>query len=122
MDLLAELATHLGPLGAKSQRMFTGTGFMLNGNLVIGTQRDGLIVRVGKEDEAKAAKLPGASVMEMRGHKMPGWIIVAAEGCKTGVQVKRWLAMALAFNKTLPTKGARKVAKPAKKAAKKPPR
>jgi len=118
MDLLAELSTRLAPLGASAQKMFSGTGFMRNGNLVIGTQRDGLIVRVGKVDEAKAAKLPGASVMEMRGRKMPGWIIVAPEGCKSEAQIKRWLEIALAFNNTLPPKAA----KATKKVAIKPKR
>jgi len=115
MTLLDQLSTALTPLGAKAQKMFSGTGFMLNGNLVIGTHRDGLIVCVGKADEATAAELEGASVMEMRGKQMPGWIIVAAEGCKSEAQVQRWLDKALAFNKTLPPK----VAKPVKKAVKK---
>jgi len=113
MILLEQISARLTPLGVKSQRMFSGTGFMLNGNLVIGTRKDGLIVRVGKDDEAKAAKLPGASVMEMRGKLMPGWIIVELIGCKTVAQVDQWLDMALAFNKTLPPKSAKK---PRKKA------
>ena len=114
MTLLDQLTAAVTPLGAKAQKMFSGTGFMLNGNLLIGTSRDGLIVRVGKADEAAAAELEGASVMEMRGKQMPGWIIVSADGCKTNAQIQQWLTMALAFNKTLPSKAA----KPAKKSVK----
>jgi len=114
MTLFEQLSDALTPLGAKAQKMFSGTGFMLNGNLVLGTRKDGLIVRVGLGSEAKALKLPGASAMEMRGRKMPGWIIVAAEGCKSQTQVQRWLDMALAFNKTLPNKARKKLTKKAK--------
>ena len=116
MTLLQQLSAALAPLKPEAKRMFSGTGFMLNGNLVIGTHKDGLIVRVGKADEAAAAELEGATVMEMRGKQMPGWIIVSSDGCKTNSQLQQWLALALAFNKTLPPKAA----KPANKAAKKP--
>lgn len=106
MILLEHLSAKLTPLGARPQRMISGMGFMLNGNLVIGTRKTGLIVRVGKDNESKAAKMRGASVMEMRGKVMRGWILVELEGCKSQTQVDRWLTMALAFNKTLPPKGA----------------
>ncbi len=106
MILLEHLSAKLTPLGARPQRMISGMGFMLNGNLVIGTRKTGLIVRVGKDNESKAPKMRGATVMEMRGKVMRGWILVELEGCKSQTQVDRWLTMALAFNKTLPPKGA----------------
>ena len=106
MILLEYLSTKLTPLGARPQRMISGMGFMLNGNLVIGTRKTGLIVRVGMDNEAKATKMLGATVKEMRGKVMRGWIRVELEGCKSEAQVDRWLTMALAFNKTLPPKGA----------------
>jgi len=106
MILPEYLSAKLTPLGARPQRMISGMGFMLNGNLVIGTRKTGLIVRVGTDDESKAAKMLGASVMEMGGKVMRGWIRVELEGCKSEAQVDRWLTMALAFNKTLPPKEA----------------
>ena len=106
MILLEYLSAKLTPLGARPQLMISGMGFMLNGNLVIGMRKTGLIVRVGTDNEAKAAKTRGATVMEMGGKVMRGWIRVEPEGCKSEAQVERSLSMALAFNKTLPPKGA----------------
>ncbi len=115
MTLVERLSKAMQRLKPEAKRMFSGTGFLLNGNLVIGTRKGGLIVRVGAADEDRASRLPGASVMEMRGRKMPGWIIVAAEGCKSDAQIAAWIDMALAFNKTLPAKTAKPAAKKSKK-------
>ncbi len=48
-DMLARLHARLDPLGAVSKKMFGGVCFMLNGNMVAGTSKRGLLVRTGKE-------------------------------------------------------------------------
>jgi TfoX/Sxy family transcriptional regulator of competence genes len=52
--------------------MFGGVGFMLNGNLLVAVSSRGLLMRVGKEAEAKALRRPGASPMVMRGRVIGG--------------------------------------------------
>jgi hypothetical protein len=49
---------------------------MLNGNLVAGASKRGLLLRVGKEGQAEALRLPGARPMEMRGRTMDGYVYV----------------------------------------------
>jgi TfoX/Sxy family transcriptional regulator of competence genes len=62
-----ELATHVraalaGAGTLREVKMFGGIGFMLNGNLIAGASRRGLLVRVGKERKARGARPPrGAS-------------------------------------------------------------
>ena len=104
MSLVDRLALALKTHKPQSQRMFSGTGFMLNGNLVIASTKRGLLVRVGSAAEEEATALPHATVMEMRGKKMPGWIVVSLGGFETDSQLETWVTMALAFNKTLPSK------------------
>ena len=53
-------------------KMFGGTGFMLNGNMVAAASRRGLLVRVGKDRQAEALARPGARPMVMRGRTMGG--------------------------------------------------
>jgi hypothetical protein len=43
--------------------------FMLNGNMVAGTSKRGLLIRVGKEQYASAVTWPDARPMEMSGRR-----------------------------------------------------
>ncbi len=52
---------------------------MLNGNMVLGTFRDGMMVRIAKAVRAENVKLPGASAMEMKGRVMEGFILVQSD-------------------------------------------
>jgi TfoX/Sxy family transcriptional regulator of competence genes len=46
--------------------MFGGLGFMLNGSLIAGASRRGLLVRVGKDRQAEALGRPGARLDSTR--------------------------------------------------------
>ena len=66
---------HLTGAGAMSEvKMFGGTGFMLNGNLVAAVSKRGLLLRVGKDRHRDALAWPGARPMEMRGRTMEGYV------------------------------------------------
>jgi TfoX/Sxy family transcriptional regulator of competence genes len=108
----AELEDQLGkmllPLGAESKRMFGGLCFMLNGNMVVGTFRNGLLVRVGKQAHAQALAQPGAETFTMNGKAMEGYFEVAAAHAANSAVLQGWVKLALAFNKTLPAKPSKK--------------
>src|SRR6188472_4356108 len=57
-------------------KMFGGIGFMLNGNLLVGASKRGLLLRVGKDRQSQALAKPGTRPMEMRGRLMEGYIFV----------------------------------------------
>lgn len=104
MPLLDRLAALMAPHAPRVQKMFGGTAFLVNENLVIGTLRDGLIVRVGPEGMAAALAEPHATQMEMGGRAMAGWILVAAPGAATDAQLQAWVARGLDHNRSLPPK------------------
>ena len=89
--------------GRSEQPMFGGIGFMLNGNMVAGTFRDQLLVRVGKDQNDEALKRPGARPMEMRGRPFAGYVMVDPASLSDGT-LGDWIGLALAHVRTLPPK------------------
>lgn len=113
--MVARLRAALGKRAFTEQKMFGGTCFMIDGNMLIGTSKRGLLVRVGKDAHAVAAARPHARPMEMGGRSMEGYLHVAPEGTASEADLAFWLGLALAFVGTLPPKS--KAAKVAKKRA-----
>ncbi len=73
-------------------RMFGGICFTLNGNMLVGTMKDGtLLARVGENREAEALARPGASRMNFTGREMKGYIIVAEEALDDD-SLRGWIA------------------------------
>lgn len=112
MSLLERLDALMRPHAPRVQRMFGGTAFLVNENLVIGTHKDGLIVRVGPAAMQAALDDPFASPMEMGGRAMAGWVLVSAGGCE-GPALADWVARGMEFNRSLPRAAARARRKPA---------
>ena len=102
--MVERLRAVLGKRAFTEQKMFGGTCFMINGNMLIGTSKRGLLVRVGKDAHAAAAARPHASPMEMGGRSMEGYLHVAPEGTASEADLAGWLDLALAFVETLPPK------------------
>ena len=86
-------------------KMFGGTGFMLNGNMVVAVSKRGLLLRVGKDRYRDALAWPGARPMEMRGRTMEGYVYVDPP-VPTNNALIAWLDEAVAFVMTLPVKAA----------------
>jgi TfoX/Sxy family transcriptional regulator of competence genes len=104
-DLMVErLRSALEGLPVREQKMFGGTCFMLSGNMLAGTSKRGLLVRVGKEAHAKALARPHTRPIEMGGRAMEGYVFVAEAGTKTAKDLHGWLKLARAFVETLPPK------------------
>lgn len=89
--------------GISEKKMFGGLCFLINGNMLCGVESDRLMLRVGKDQEAKALAKPGASVMDFTGRPMAGYVWVTAEACK-GRALAGWIAMAERFVGELPKK------------------
>jgi TfoX/Sxy family transcriptional regulator of competence genes len=97
---------HLSRAGVMSEaKMFGGTGFMLNRNLVAAVSKRGLLLRVGKDRYRDALAWPGVRPMEMRGRAMEGYVYIDPP-VPTNDVLKAWLDEAVAFVKTLPVKAA----------------
>lgn len=87
------------------KKMFGGIGFMLNGNMAIGTTAKGhLLVRIDPATQAEALARPGAYQMHMGERPMTGFIAVEEEGTPDDDALKSWIAYATTFAETLPPK------------------
>lgn len=87
------------------KKMFGGVAFMLNGNMLCGyTNKGQLMVRVGKELEPEARKLPGAQDMDFTGKKMGGMLFVEQGALESDDALRQWIALATRFVGTLPAK------------------
>ena len=86
--------------------MFGGLAFLLHGNMSVGISgRGGLMVRVGEDGSDEALEQPYASLLEMRGRPMKGWIRVAPEGVESDEALRTWVQRGVGYARTLPPKG-----------------
>lgn len=103
-DALATMLRAVLPhKGLSEQKMFGGIGFMLNGNMIAGASKRGLLLRVGKERYGEALARTGASEMVMRGRPVEGYVRVDPSGLNEAA-LRSWVALAQAFVETLPAK------------------
>lgn len=102
--MLDRLRRALAPRPFTEQKMFGGTCFMVDGHMVVGTSKRGLLVRVGKDGHAAALSRPHVRPMEMGGRTMQGYVFVEPAGVAAEAALRKWLDVALAFVSTLPPK------------------
>jgi DNA-binding winged helix-turn-helix (wHTH) protein/TfoX/Sxy family transcriptional regulator of competence genes len=95
-----------GTGSVREVRMFGGLCFMLNGNMVAGASKRGLLVRVGKDQHTRALARPDAKRMEMSGRPMEGYVFIDPLP-RDEQTLREWLDLAVAFVNTLPAKSPR---------------
>jgi TfoX/Sxy family transcriptional regulator of competence genes len=94
-----------GEEGITEKKMFGGLAFLLNGNMTVSASgQGGLLARVDPEQTDAALGRPHASLMEMRGRTMDGWIRVASDGVKTKRELESWVRRSLSYVRGLPPK------------------
>lgn len=105
-DLMNRIRQQIGDdPNISEKKMFGGIAFMLNGNMLCGiTNKGQFMARIGKELEAEAIQLPGASEMNMTGKKMGGMLFVDEDTLSEDKQLAEWIALCTRFVGTLPPK------------------
>jgi TfoX/Sxy family transcriptional regulator of competence genes len=93
-----------GTKGVTEKLMFGGICFLLNGNMLGGVSKADMIVRVGAEAHAESVKQPGARVFDFGPRPMVGMLFVGPVGTKKPADLKKWIARAMTFVKSLPAK------------------
>jgi TfoX/Sxy family transcriptional regulator of competence genes len=89
----------------EEKKMFSGLGFLLNGNLLVGVRKDSLLVRLGPEQSDAALREDHVSEFRITGRgAMKGWVVVALAGVGGDDQLKDWIQRAAQFVATLPAK------------------
>lgn len=104
-DAMGNRIRPLLPKGLAERKMFGGSGFMMNGNMLVGTTAKGdLLVRVDPQKMDDALTRPGAHAMHMGAKVMTGFIAVAPRSLPDDAAVRDWIDYARTYVKTLPAK------------------
>jgi TfoX/Sxy family transcriptional regulator of competence genes len=106
-EVLAERVRHAlaRKKGVAEKKMFSGIGFLLNGNLLVGVRKDSLLVRLGEEQGEEALREAHVTPFQITGRgAMKGWVVVGLEGVKDDTQLKAWIQQAVKFVGKLPAK------------------
>ena len=104
LKLAERIRSELSGIPIVEKKMFGGVGFLLNGNMACGVNKNDLIVRVDPEKHSALLKKPHARPFDMTGRPMKGWLVVEADGCKTDKQLGTWVKEGVEFALTLPAK------------------
>jgi TfoX/Sxy family transcriptional regulator of competence genes len=89
----------------EEKKMFSGVGFLLNGNLLVGVRKDSLLVRLDPEQSDEALKEAHVSEFTIKGRgTMRGWVVVGLAGVEDDDQLKGWIQRAVKFVGKLPAK------------------
>jgi TfoX/Sxy family transcriptional regulator of competence genes len=104
LKLAERIRSELSGIPFVEKKMFGGAGFLLNGNLACGVNKDNLIVRVDAERHGALLKKPHVKPFDMTGKPMKGWLLVDAEGYKTDKQLSTWITEGVQFALSLPPK------------------
>ncbi|GES42916.1 TfoX-like protein [Rhizobium sp. ERR 922] len=90
--------------GLREKGMFGGWAFLLNGHLMCGARDDGMLIRLGKGNDAWALEQRDVKPMQLGGRKMLGWVRAGPEAYGNDMLRKRLLLAALDFVEGLPPK------------------
>ena len=90
--------------GVSEKKMFGGLCFLLNGNMLCGVHKGGGMFRVGKQNEARALAIDGATPMAFTGRKMGGMIDVDEDLMADDTRRGQIMKLALDFVMPMPAK------------------
>lgn len=86
------------------KKMFGGIGFMLQGNMAVGVNKEDLIVRLGTEGFETYVAEPHVRAFDFTGRPMQGWVMVAPKGYESDEDLRRWVQRGVEYAQSLPPK------------------
>jgi TfoX/Sxy family transcriptional regulator of competence genes len=104
LKLAERIRSKLDELPFEEKKLFGGVGFLLNGNMACGVNKDNLIVRIDPEKQNTLLKKPHTKPFDLTGKPMKGWLVIEAGGVKTNKQLGTWVKEGVEFALTLPPK------------------
>lgn len=90
--------------GLTEKSMFGGRAWLLRGNLLCGARDDGMLARLGKDNDGWALAMEHIAPMIMRGRRMHGWVRAGPEAFGDDAVRRKILNAALAYVRSLPAK------------------
>lgn len=104
LKLAERIRSQLDGIPSVEKKMFGGVGFLLNGNMACGVNKDDLIVRVDPDKHPALLKKPHVRPFDMTGRPMKGWLVIEADGIKTAKQLSTWINEGVKYALTLTPK------------------
>jgi hypothetical protein len=91
--------------GVVEKQMFGGLAFLIGGHMAVSASgQGGLLLRVEPERTDELAQQPHARRFEMQGREMDGWLRLDPAGVATDADLGRWVAIGVAYARSLPPK------------------
>lgn len=91
--------------GLTEQKMFGGLAFLIGGNMAVAASgQGGILVRADPDESQRLVETTGASLMEMRGREMPGWLRVDAADVGGDAELAPWVELGTSYARSLPAK------------------
>lgn len=106
-ELAERIAALLGERGIEidERKMFGGLGFMVGGNMGLAAgSGGGIMVRVDPGSVDELLSRSDATVMEMGGRTMAGWVRVEASHLEVDEALGEWIDVGIARARSLPPK------------------
>ncbi|HEY8778004.1 MAG TPA: TfoX/Sxy family protein [Gaiellaceae bacterium] len=87
------------------KKMFGGLAFLIGGDMAVAASgQGGALVRVDPAQSDNLVATTSASLMEMRGRSMPGWLRVDSGDLRTKRELAKWVGLGAAYARSLPAK------------------
>jgi TfoX/Sxy family transcriptional regulator of competence genes len=87
------------------RKMFGGLAFLISGNMAIAASgQGGAMVRVDPQQSDALVATTQASLVEMRGRAMPGWLRVSSSDLRTDDELSPWVERGIGYARSLPPK------------------
>jgi TfoX/Sxy family transcriptional regulator of competence genes len=87
------------------KKMFGGLAFLIRGNMAIAASSEGgAMVRVDPAQSDALVAATKATLVNMRGRDMPGWLRVSSDDLRTDDQLTPWVEMGTEYARSLQPK------------------
>jgi TfoX/Sxy family transcriptional regulator of competence genes len=106
-DLAQRIRALLGSEGnVTEKKMFGGLSFLIGGNMAVAASgQGGLLVRVDPEESDELVASTPATLMEMGGRSMRGWLRVDSADVSSDGDLAAWVERGTTYARSLPAKG-----------------
>jgi hypothetical protein len=87
------------------KKMFGGLAFLIGGNMAVAASgQGGVLVHVDPEESDELVATTPATLMEMRGRSMRGWLRVGSDDVETESALAEWVERGAGYARSLPAK------------------
>ncbi|HEY3385150.1 MAG TPA: TfoX/Sxy family protein [Saprospiraceae bacterium] len=80
------------------KKMFGGLCFLVDDKMLMGVEKNRLMVRIDPEDESKALKRKGAKPMDFTGRVMKGYLFIDDTAVDMDKDLEYWVDLCLKYN------------------------